>query len=271
MITPEFLRQFLQYRFSSLTKDDIHAPFVHELVAKVIDVPRGVRTKANCQPIEHLRNDLLGDKTEIKVLNLPAGPSSRKTSARRIKDICRQRGKNKKYGQLLFRLVEYFQSETILDLGTSLGLTTLYLSKANPLAEIITIEGCPETAGLAKKHFEKLSASNIHQVTGNFDDELLPSIRRFFSTETKRASLDFVFFDGNHHKEPTLRYFLQCLEYANDDSVFVFDDIRWSQEMEDAWKELREHPRVTITIDLFFMGIVLFRKELAKQNFVIRF
>ena len=126
-------------------------------------------------------------------------------------------------------------------------------------------------AEVAKGHFEKLSASNIHQVTGNFDDEIVPSIRRFLSRKAKPASLDFVFFDGNHHKEPTLRYFLQSLEYANNNSVFVFDDIRWSPEMEEAWKEIREHPQVTITVDLFFMGIVFFRKELAKQNFVIRF
>ncbi|MGO9246333.1 MAG: O-methyltransferase [Verrucomicrobiia bacterium] len=268
---PEFIIPFLQYRFSSLTKYDIHSPFVYELVAKVIDVSPRATTKANCQPIEHLRNGLLRDKTEINVLVPRAGSSSQKTSPRKIKDICRKTGKNKKYGQLLFRLVNYFQPETILDLGTALGITTLYLSKANPSAKIISIEGCPEIAVVAKRNFEKLSASNIHQVTGNFDDELVPSIKKCVFAETKQASLDFVFFDGNHHKEPTLRYFLQCMEYANNNSVFVFDDIRWSQEMEETWKEIIEHPQVTASIDLFFMGIVFFRKELEKQNFVIRF
>ena len=267
MIKPEFLIRFLQYRFSSLTKRDIDSPFVYELVTKVIDVPPRLRTKVNCQPIEHLRNALLRDNTEINVRHLRTGSSS----LRKIKDICRKVGKNKKCGQLLFRLVDHFQPGTILDLGTCLGITTLYLSKANPSAKIISIEGCPEIAVVAKRNFEKLSASNIQQVTGNFDDELVPSIKKLVSAESQRTSLDFVFFDGNHYKEPTLRYFLHCLEYANDNSVFVFDDIRWSPEMEETWKEIIEHPQVTATVDLFFMGIVFFRTELAKQNFVIRF
>lgn len=229
MIKPEFLIRFLQYQLSSLTKHDIDSPFVYELVAKVIDVPPRLRTRVNCQPIEHLRHDLLRDNTEINVLHLRTGSSS----LRKIKDICRKAGKNKKYGQLLFRLVDHFQPETILDLGTCFGITTLYLSKANPSAKIISIEGCPEIAVVAKRNFEKLSASNIQQVTGNFDDELGPSIRKLVSGESRHGSLDFAFFDGNHHKEPTWRYFLQCLECASDNSIFVFDDIRWSPE---KWK-----------------------------------
>lgn len=267
MIQPEFFIRFLQYHFSSLTKHDIDSPFVCELVTKVINVPPRLRTTVDCQPIEHLRNELLRDDTEINVSHLRTGSSS----LRKTKDICRKSGKNKKYGQLLFRLVNHFQPETILDLGTCLGITTLYLSKGNPFAKIVSIEGCPEVAVVAKRNFEKLSATNIQQVTGNFDDELVPSIKKLVSAEGEHASLDFVFFDGNHHKEPTLRYFSQCLEHANDNSVFVFDDIRWSPEMEETWKGIIEHPRVTATVDLFFMGLVFFRKELARQNFVVRF
>ena len=91
----------------------------------------------------------------------------------------------------------------------------------------------------------------------------------FFQLRTPGSKL--FFFDGNHHQEPTLNYFNQCLEYSKNDSVFIFDDIHWSDEMEEAWEEIKKNPKVTITIDLFFMGLVFFRKEQAKENFTVRF
>ena len=81
--------------------------------------------------------------------------------------------------------------------------------------------------------------------------------------------LDFVFFDGNHKKKPTLSYFKQCLEVAHEDSIFIFDDIYWSTEMTEAWQEIKKHPKVTLSIDCFEMGIVFFKKEQAKEHFTV--
>ena len=160
--------------------------------------------------------------------------------------------------------MDNFQPETGLELGTSLGISSAYIAKANATSSFTTIVGCSEIAAIAKENFASLNIKNVQQIIGNFDDELPKYLNR---TE----KLDFVFFDGNHRKEPTLNYFKQCLAKANDNSVFVFDDIYWSSEMKEAWTEIKKHERVTVTIDLFFLGIVFFRKEQARQDFILRF
>jgi predicted O-methyltransferase YrrM len=172
--------------------------------------------------------------------------------------------KPSKYGQLLFRMVNHFQPTTVLELGTSVGITTAYLSAAHSKIKVTTIEGCPEIAAIAATNFKHLNIQNIDQQIGNFDS-LLPA----FLAKTEK--LDFVFFDGNHRKEPTLNYFYQCLEKAHESSVFIFDDIYWSAEMTAAWEIIKNNAQVTVTLDLFSLGIVFFRKEQVKQHFLIRY
>jgi predicted O-methyltransferase YrrM len=161
-------------------------------------------------------------------------------------------------------LVNRFQPEEVLELGTSLGISSAYLASANSKIKVITIEGCKEIAEKAKENFKKLGLQNIEQHLGNFDD-VLPQLL------SEKKKIDFVFFDGNHRKEPTLNYFKQCLAHAHEGSIFIFDDIYWSSEMKEAWNEIKMNERVTVTLDLFFMGIVFFRKEQVKQHFIIRY
>lgn len=207
---------------------------------------------------------LLGNKRTIEVKDFGAGSSVLKTNTRKVKDIVRHSAKPAKYAQLLFRLVNYFQPKTILELGTSLGISTLYLAMANSKTKVISIEGSETIATLARENFKLLNVENIELIIGNFDKVLPAQLQKI-------NCADFVFFDGNHRKTPTLSYYEQCLHYAHNNSVFVFDDIHWSQEMEEAWQTIKQHPRVTITIDLFFMGLVFFKTEQAKEHFVLRF
>jgi len=193
-----------------------------------------------------------------------AGSTILKNKKRVVRDIAKTSVKPKKYGQLLFRLVHYFELKNILELGTSLGITTLYLAKPDSQTNIITMEGCPQTASLAKKNFSELKCKNINLILGNFD-KTLPSAL------AKMKKVDLVFFDGNHRKEPTLQYFNECLKYAHNDSLFIFDDIHWSVEMEQAWEIIKANKSVTVTIDVFFMGFIFFKKELTKQDFVVKF
>ena len=110
-----------------------------------------------------------------------------------------------------------------------------------------------------------MGRKNIELQQGNFNEILSPFI-------ASTAPLDFVFVDGNHKYEPTIQYFNTLLPKLHEQSILVFDDIHWSKEMEQAWLEIQGHPSVTLTIDLFFIGLVFFRKEnIAKQNMVIRF
>ena len=257
-----FILKYLKYLISSKTAHGIHSPFVFELYNQVI---RKNNSYYSFEKIEQLRQRLLYSQKEIEVTDLGTGTSGKRTLAQ----IAERSLKSEKYGQLLFRLANHLRPETILELGTSLGISTAYLASAVPNAKIITIEGCPNISAEAKKNFESLGLKNIETVVGNFDTSLKQTIDSILNTQY--SILDLVFFDGNHKMEPTLNYFNQCLSQAHNDSLFIFDDIHWSDEMEEAWEEIKKSPKVTVTIDLFFIGLVFFRKEQAKENFVIRY
>lgn len=202
------------------------------------------------------------NNTQIVVNDFGKGSKIFKNSNRKVAKIAKISGISKKRAQLLIRLITYFKPKTILELGTSIGLSTAALSIGNPEASIITIEGCKNTAKKAEELFSKFNLSNIELVNNEFNNAL-PKL-------TTNNNLDFIYFDGNHQKEATLNYFKQCLVTATNDSVFIFDDINWSKEMQEAWEEIKKNPRVTITIDTYFWGFVFFRTEQAKQHFSIR-
>ena len=182
--------------------------------------------------IEDLRQTLLQSNQQIAVQDLGAGSRVNKTSQRKIKDIARHSLKSAKTAQLLFRLVNYFEPKVILDLGTSLGITTLYLSAAHTNNQVFTFEGCPQTLAVAQTHFASFGFEHIIPVAGNIDFTL-PTVLG------KIEKVDFVFFDANHRLEPTLAYFQACLSKAQEQSVFVFDDIYWSAPMHQAWHKLK--------------------------------
>lgn len=255
------IRNYLIYRVKSVNQHGVHSPFVFELLNSTIYNKTDFYIYKD---IEKLRFKLSLSSIKINCQDLGAGSLVQNTTLRSVKQLVNHSAKSRKYGQLLFRLADHFQPSQVLELGTSLGLSTAYLASANSKATVNTIEGCPEIAAIAKQNFNKLGLNNIQQTTGNFDTvlpELLLNINK----------LDLVFFDGNHRKEPTMNYFKQCLEKSHEGSIFIVDDIYWSTEMTEAWEEIKSDSQVTVTLDLFYLGIVFFRKEQVKQHFVIKF
>jgi predicted O-methyltransferase YrrM len=256
--------RYLKYYFAAANSKGhgIHSPFVFDLITKVFNDNAAYPAYSQ---IESVRSSLLNDNRVIEITDLGAGTRVKKTGKRSIKEIARHDLKPKKFAALLFRLIKYFQAETILELGTSLGVTTSYLASANPNSSVYTMEGAENVAAVAAENFRKLGLSNIRIVTGNFDDRLKDTLQL-------SGKADFVFLDGNHRFHPTINYFEQLLDNTHNDSVIVLDDIHWSADMEKAWDHCRNHPTVTLSIDLFFIGIVFFRKEFKqKQEFTIRF
>jgi len=256
--------KYLQYYFTSsnVKGHGTHSPFVFEFITKVLN---DKTVYSEYERVERLRNQLLNDNSILNVEDFGAGSSVSKTNQRTVSSIARNAAKSKKLGQLLFRMVKFYQPSTILELGTSLGITSSYLALANQDARMITMEGSKEIAEAARKNFRNLEIRNLEIVEGNFDDKLSSVI-------TQLSSIDFVFIDGNHRKEPTERYFKELLAKMNKDSILVFDDIHWSNEMEAAWEAIKNNAAVTCSIDLFFIGIVFFRKEFKeKQDFAICF
>lgn len=254
--------KYLRYYFKAANGKGhgIHSPFVFQLVTQVLNDKRNYE---DYKRIEHQRSLLLGNESIIEVDDFGAGSVKGLKKQRVVQQIAASSLKPKKYAQLLYRLVKYFESKEVLELGTSIGITTSYLASANKDAQVTTLEGAHSIAALARQTFDALQLKNINLITGNFDETL---------TSVANKNYDFIFIDGNHRKEPTLRYFnlLQSCVYNN--SLMVFDDIHWSKEMEEAWEEIKNHSSVTLTVDLFFIGLVFFRKEQKeKEHFVVRF
>lgn len=258
-LASKYLRYFITA--SNGKGHGIHSPFVFNFITKVLNDKRHFYYY---DTIEAIREELLNTDRIIEVEDYGAGSAVHASRERKVKQIAQWSLKPKKYAQLLFRMAQYYQPQTILELGTSLGITTSYLAAANHQSRVYSFEGAPAIATIAQNVFNKLRLNNIHLSTGNFDDTLAPALETL-------PSIDFAFIDGNHRKEPTLRYFNWLLPHITSHSFIVFDDIHWSAEMEAAWKEIIQHPSITCSIDLFFIGIVFFNPDFkVKQDFVIR-
>jgi predicted O-methyltransferase YrrM len=214
--------------------------------------------------VEQLRRTRRRDPRKLDIADLGAGSAYQTSKTRSIASIARNAAKPAKLGQLLYRIARYYSPATMLELGTSLGLSTAYLAAGAPQARLWTIEGAPAIADKARSNLVSLNAkANI--LTGNFDD-LLPDLLK------KIPPVELAFIDGNHRCEPTLRYFDAIFRHAAPASTLIFDDIHWSAEMETAWNTIRNDSRVYLTIDLFFIGFVFRREEFKiKQDFIIRF
>ena len=240
----------------------IHSPFVFNFILNVLN------NGNNYQPsdtINQLHKELLSNKTFLEIEDLGAGSRVSPHKKRTIANLAKTAVKPKKYSHLLFRLAKYYQPKTIVELGTSLGITTSLLAAAVPDSDVITIEGSKAVYDVAQQNINRLQLKNIKSLHGSFD-ALLPSVLNSVS------AIELGYIDGNHRYEPTLSYFHQFLAKRNYETILIFDDIHWSREMEDAWEKIKLHPDVRCTIDIFFLGFVIFRDEIReKQNYVLRF
>lgn len=251
-------KSYIKFIRLSKNKHGVHSPFVYDLVTKCFN------DKSKYPEYEILkkhRKALRVDTSKFEMKDFGQGSRVFKGNARKVSTVLKNAGMKKKRQKLLFRLAKYFKSETILELGTSLGLGTVALSVSNEFAEINTVEGCPNTLEKAQQYFEKFNLHNIaiHQ-----------KLFREFLSENTSEKYDLIFIDGDHNGERTLGYFNSLLKNVHNDSVIIFDDIYWSKGMTDAWKKIIANEKVTVSIDTFQWGMVFFRKQQPKQHFVIR-
>ena len=261
MFNLQLVKGYVKHRFQAKTRHGVHSPFVYSLIDEVI---YDFRDKPLYEQIEALRADLLHDERLLTITDLGAGSYVSNNKQKPVKQLAKSALKPAKLAQLIYRLAHRFAPESVLELGTCLGLTTSYLAMAVPSARVVSIEGCPETAAMASENLARLGIHNADIKVGNFD-HLFPELMR----QTDR--LDFLFIDGNHRKSATLEYFQQSLPKVHESSVLIFDDIYWSKGMQEAWQQIKEHPQVTLTIDLFWIGLVFFRKGQAKEHFKVKY
>ena len=257
------IKSYLQFLLNSTNQHGVHSPFVFDLLTKCF---YDSTNYPEYSILKNYRNSLLQNTNTIDVTDFGAGSRVFKSNTRAINQIAKNAGISPKRAELLFRMMRYFQPDSVLEIGTSLGLATSALALGNEKAKIITLEGCANTMAEAKFQISNSKFQNIEFITTEFSTFL----RNINTNRTKVQSYSLIYFDGNHSKQATLDYFELLLPTISNDSVWIFDDIHWSKGMEEAWQIIQNHPKVTVTIDTFQWGIVFFRAEQQKEHFIIR-
>ncbi|MFI8378722.1 O-methyltransferase [Leeuwenhoekiella sp. NPDC079379] len=250
------LKAYLNFQRKATNQHGVHSPFVYQFVTQCLYDKKKHR---EYNKLLRYQEQLLNTQEKIEVVDYGAGSRIFKTNKRAVKDIAKHAGATLNRMKLLFRVVSYFKSQRILELGTSLGLATTAMALGG--GSITSLEGCPQTAGVAKRQLANAKIDIANIVVGDFKETL---------KEQNDKKYDLIYFDGNHSKDATLDYFDKLLATVHNDSVWIFDDIYWSSEMTEAWELIKNHSSVQVTIDCFWLGFVFFRKEQVKENFRIR-
>lgn len=249
------LRSYITYWLDAVDEHSLHSPFFYDFYTRLIRPKRATGTPG----IESLRKKLLNDKRPISDKEL-GSRNSRGT--RSVSEIARTTLTPKKFSEMYGRIIRHIQGKTILELGTSLGINTLYLA-ATKEAVVTTFEGADAIADIATLTFEFGAAANIKMIRGDIDSTLpaqLHSVRK----------IDFALIDANHRYQPTVRYFEMMLPKIRESTVVVIDDIHYSKEMHQAWLFARDHRLVYASADLFRCGILFFDPSLNKQHVILQ-
>jgi len=238
----------------------IHSPFVFDLVSRVF------RNKIDPDivfTVEKTRKKLIADRRNIKVKDMGCRSGS-SGNMRKVSDIARRSPVPVKYGTLLSKMSAEFGRPLIIELGTSFGISTMYLAASCKDTHVLTIEGSAAIADIARQNFTDAGLQNIKVIDGSFDD----AIEEFISAGVKPG---LIFIDGNHHKEPVIRYFNRLTQFADSKTVIIIDDINYSKEMAEAWEEIKLNEKVSVSIDIYRMGICFFREGINHNNYIIRY
>jgi predicted O-methyltransferase YrrM len=254
------IKAYAKHLWQAGGKHSVHSPFVFDLLVKALSTEKEYYCFAE---IENYREKLLKSDKKLIVQDFGAGSRVAKSNERKVSEIASSALQSKMCAQALFRSVAYYKPNSILELGTSLGITAAYLAKACTTVQVHTIEGSTEIAKEAEKLFKQMQVSNVTQYVGNFDDKLDKVLRAM-------GTVDFALIDGNHRREPTLQYFKKILPYCNSNSIIVLDDIHWSSEMNEAWQNIIGSNDVRLSIDFFHFGMLFFNEGVEKQHFILK-
>ena len=256
----QLLLRFLKFYLKANTIYGLHSPFVYELCQKIL---HDNRTFYAFPIIENLRGRLLKSNRKLDIKDFGAGSQINPNTLRTISNITKNSAISPYVGKLLFRLVNHFKPKNILELGTSMGISTLYQSAAALNAKVITIEGCSTTADIAQQNFTRGGTHWINLINETFENGLPMALESF-------PRVDYVYIDGDHRSRATIQYFNTLLPHLHNDSILVIADIYWSSEMMESWKELCQHPKVSLSVDFYHFGILFFRKEqIQKMNYQV--
>lgn len=252
-----FVNEYIKYLVKSQGRHGIHSPFVYDFVDQCLKIELDSPFK---KELSALKLALKKNSSTIEIEDFGAG-SKRLTKMRSIQSIYKTAACKGVYANLLFQLSKHYKPQNILELGTSLGIGTIHLAHGNPTATVVTIDACQKTLEVAKANFTKMNIQNISTFGLQFEPYLTNEIKPIF---------DLVYIDG-HHQGFALKKYLKLLEQnTHENTIFVLDDIRWSNDMFESWKEIISADTYHLTMDLFRMGIIIRRPQQVKEHFVIK-
>lgn len=265
---------YLKHFFSSwnTTGEGIHSPYLFELVRFILRDRNAYYCFAD---IERRRVFLKACNDELDVVDFGSqGSKEGKRVRRKVSEIAKNHLERPEVGQLLFRLVNWIGEHEkrpleIVELGTSLGVTTAYLASADSRNTVQTYEGSGEVLQVAQGVWRTLRLENIRWIEGDIDQTLLNRDHSLLLYSAP-ARVDIAYVDANHTYEATKRYADFLLERLNQKGVLAIDDIHYSEEMERAWQELKLDPRVTSTMDLYHLGLIFVDPHYLKRHYKIR-
>ncbi len=254
------LRTYLSHLLRARTAYRVHSPFVYTFYQEVLRSPQ----PAIAKEIETFRQTLSQDQTPISYEDLGAGsyrqPGTRVNST--VGQLAHRAARRARVGSFLYHVCRFYQPQQLLELGTHLGFSALYQISAVPEATCYTIEGIPQLADLARQHLANWGYTP-HILQGSFDQVLKAAPLSSYRP-------DYVLIDGNHRYEATIRYAKSLIPRMPDGAILVFDDLYWSPGMTQAWQEICQWQDVTVSIDLYWIGICFLRRPQAKEHFVFR-
>ena len=260
---------YLKHLFRSWNTggEGIHSPYLFYLVRMLIYD----ENRYYCwQDIERQRRELLRSQQTIEVTDYGTGQTA--ASHRQVAHIAEQCLEKPRVAQVLFQLVAYLghvekRPLEIVELGTSLGITTAYLAMPDSRNSVETYEGSQTLADIAQGVWQRLGIRNIRQVVGNIDDTLYNNNAQ---RTHAREGIDIAYIDANHTYEATLRYFDRLAKEKRQNSIYILDDIHYSPGMEAAWQEICAREDVTTTMDLYDVGLVFFDTHYLRRDYRLR-
>ena len=251
------MREYLWYVLKARHRHGfgVHSPFAYDVITKVFEEKSSYYIY---NEVEKERRRLLHDRTSIFFDDYGTG----KSGERRVCDIARRALKNTDEAQLIFRTALYQKPRFVIELGTSLGLTTAYLSKAVGGGKCHTFDGCEKVVEQAKQVACNCgTAENTVFHVGDIVDVLPKVIQNI-------ESVDVVFMDANHTKEATLAYYSIIEPKLSSNSVLIMDDIHSSKGMREAWDEIRQSEKARVSFDMYGLGIIYYNESLSRKDYI---
>jgi precorrin-6B methylase 2 len=262
----------------------VHSPFVYNFLTNVI---RGENNAEVAGQVEALRREMKRDRQVITVTDMGAGSMKNNDSLRRVSDIAQYAALPAKQIELLMRMAGSLERGAkgreqgergkekgaesrepggrgegiILELGASLGISSLGMALAAPERKVITVEGCSELARLAETNLRKYGAENTEILNMEFSEALK-------TLKTRNIRVDFAFIDGNHRGEALVEY-VNTLTGMGEEMIIVADDIHLSRDMYQAWKDIVESHIAEASMETLRFGILFRRKSLTPGRYKI--